>query len=477
MTIDYYASATDQIAMLQRGEISSAALLEAHLQRNAALHKKLNAVVATDEAAARRTAEQIDDRRARGEDVGPLGGLPMTIKDTFDLDGLPAVSGAPELVDRPRKVQDAALAARLKAAGAVIWGKTNTPLYAGDAQTYNAVYGVTNNPHNLSRTPGGSSGGSAAALAAGITPLELGSDIGGSLRTPAHSCGVASLKPSWGALPLKGHVPPPPGLDLPDPDLGVAGPMARSVGDLQLLFSVLSASPQPSATLETLAGLRFSVWSPSSFLMSDAVAETVRRASDALAGAGAQNCDQQPEIDSRDLMDVYARLLFPIIFDQVPAAVKTVVGALRPLIGLWTRHGEISFAGAMLAASQSPKRLQKAQAERDAMKRACAAFFRNCDVLIAPVTPVPAIPHNTSKSLFNRKISVDGDMVDYAQLFTWIALANACHLPAAVIPAGTTPEGLPCGVQLIGPEGSDWRILEIAALLERALGAPPRPQL
>jgi amidase len=182
---------------------------------------------------------------ARGEQAGPLHGLPMTVKDAFETEGLLTTSGAPELAAYvPR--QDAVAIARLKAAGAIIFGKSNTPLYAGDWQTYNEVYGRTNNPWDLSRTAGGSSGGAAAAVAAGLTPLEFGSDIGGSIRNPAHYNGVYGLKPSWGVVPVRGHIPGPPG-SLITPDIGVAGPIARSVADLKTVFDVVAGPLPPDA--------------------------------------------------------------------------------------------------------------------------------------------------------------------------------------------------------------------------------------
>ena len=186
-------------------------------------------------------AKSIDDARAHGAELGALAGLPMTIKDGYDVLNMPATSGAPMFADRAKDCLDADLVARTRKQGAVIWGKTNVPFMLGDFQSYNAIYGTTNNPYDVTRTPGGSSGGAAAALATGMTPLEIGSDIGGSLRHPANFCGVCSLKPTWGVLPMRGHVPPPPGFDA-DTDLGVGGPMARNVGDLKLLWDVLTCS-------------------------------------------------------------------------------------------------------------------------------------------------------------------------------------------------------------------------------------------
>src|SRR5678815_4519495 len=217
--------ATDQLSALAARRVSALELLEASLSRQQQVHGRLNAVVATSLERAMEHARAIDERRAKGEAMGPLAGLPMTIKDTFDVVGMPASSGLEAL--RRRVAEDADVVGAARDAGAVIWGKTNVPVMAGDWQSFNGLYGTTNNPWDVTRTPGGSSGGAAAALAAGVTALEIGSDIGGSLRVPAGFCGVFSHKPTWGLVSQHGHVPPSPG-SWSERDLNVVGPMARS---------------------------------------------------------------------------------------------------------------------------------------------------------------------------------------------------------------------------------------------------------
>ena len=229
--------ATAQLSALKAKEISAVELLKLSLARHEQTHSRLNAVVAADLERALDTAKAMDDLRAKGANLGPLCGLPMTIKDTLDVAGMAASSGVESL--RRRKAEDAAAIAQVRQAGAVIWGKTNVPVMAADWQSFNGLYGVTNNPWDVTRTPGGSSGGAAAALAAGVTPLEMGSDIGGSLRVPASFCGVFSHKPTWGLVSQRGHVPPTPGTHA-ERDLNVVGPMARSARDLRLLLSVMT---------------------------------------------------------------------------------------------------------------------------------------------------------------------------------------------------------------------------------------------
>jgi amidase len=233
-----YLSAIAIAKKIRDREISSREALDYFLARIAALDKPINSVVTIDAERARADADAADAAIARGELHGPLHGVPMTVKDSFQTGGLCTTSGAPELADYIPQ-EDAWPVKRLREAGAIIFGKTNLPIYAGDLQSYNAVFGTTNNPYDLSRTPGGSSGGSAAALACGFTPLELGSDIGGSIRLPSHMSGVAGHKPSYGIVPSHGQIPGPPGT-LTLADLAVAGPIARSVEDLKLALGIMA---------------------------------------------------------------------------------------------------------------------------------------------------------------------------------------------------------------------------------------------
>ena len=253
-----YATAIDLAKKIRQRELSSREALDYFLERVAQLDPRINSVVTIDAKRARAEADAADAALARGVQCGPLHGVPMTIKDSFQTAGMRTTSGAPELADFVPQ-EDAWPVARLRAAGAIIFGKTNLPIYAGDLQSYNKIFGTTNNPYDLSRTPGGSSGGSAAALACGFTPLELGSDIGGSIRLPSHMSGVVGHKPSYGIVPSHGQIPGPPGT-LTLADLAVAGPMARSIEDLELGLDIMAGpnrwerpawrleSPAPSAT-------------------------------------------------------------------------------------------------------------------------------------------------------------------------------------------------------------------------------------
>ena len=233
-----YRSASECLALLRSRKVSSLELVDACIARIETLNPDLNAVVAKDYDRARESARAADAARSKGEDLGALHGLPMTIKDALETAGLVTTSGAPELRDHVPG-EDAVAVRRALDAGAIVLGKTNLPLYAGDWQTFNAVYGRTNNPWDVTRTVGGSSGGAAASIAAGFVPLEIGSDIGGSIRTPANYCGVYGHKPSHGIVPARGHIPGPPGTKS-EPDLAVVGPLARTAGDLRLALDVIA---------------------------------------------------------------------------------------------------------------------------------------------------------------------------------------------------------------------------------------------
>ena len=340
--------ATAMIQAMDARRIGALEFLDASIAQSNRLKDKLNAVVAEDLESARAAARIIDDRRAKGETsdtIGLLAGVPMTVKDTFDVDGLPASSGLKAYLGRA--AGDAGAVGRARTEGAVIWGKTNVPVLAGDWQSYNKLYGTTNNPWDLERTPGGSSGGAAAALAAGITPLDIGSDIGGSLRVPANFCGVYAHKPTYGLVSQRGHVPPKPGT-ASEPDLNVVGPMARSARDLRLLLSILANGPIPArAPPAILNSLKVGLWIEEPQFALDAEVRTVIETFAAdLGAAGAAVQRVETPVDARELIDVYMQLLYPIIMVDQPrlAAADRKPGA-RPG-QVVRRRGALGPAGA-----------------------------------------------------------------------------------------------------------------------------------
>jgi amidase len=473
-----YKTARDMLADLAAKRVSARELLDAHMARHEALHTRLNAVVETDIPRARDEAQAIDDARAKGMVLGALAGLPMTIKDGFDVEGMPATAGLPALAHRSRDCADADLVAAVRRRGAIVWGKTNVPLMLGDFQTYNDIYGTTNNPYDLSRTPGGSSGGAAAALAAGIAPLEIGSDIGGSLRHPANFCGVLSLKPTWGALSLRGHVPPMPG-QYCELDLGVAGPMARNAGDLKFLWHVLRGTTVAPA--RGVEGARIAVWDEEDgFPLAAEIRDGVRRAADALERAGAIVERAKPDIAGLALVDVYLALLWPIIAAGFPEELFKSFAAQREADEKAVQSGANLFSPELfrLRATASYRDVLAVMTKRQAMKDRASGFFAlGWDAILCPISPVAAFTHRHAQPMASRTLDVDGIAAPYLTMMWWIALATALHLPAIAVPAGQTADGLPVGVQFVGAWDHEDRLFDLATALENQLGGFRPPAL
>jgi amidase len=462
--------ATDMLAALAAGRISSVELLQAELARHEKTRGDLNAVVAVDLDRAMAQARAADDLRAKGEAGGLLAGLPMTVKDTFDVVGMPASSGLETL--RRRQAEDAAAVRHAKAAGAVIWGKTNTPVLAGDWQTYNGLYGTTNNPWDQSRTSGGSSGGAAVALASGVTALEIGSDIGGSLRVPASFCGIYSHKPTWGLVDQHGHVPPSPG-SWSERDLNVVGPMARSARDLRLLLAVLEDGPLAAkAPPSDLKEARIALWMDEPTFPLDAEVRTVVESFAAeLSAAGAQVTPIASPVHAPTLMAAYQTLLGAVLGEDMPPSQIRSMTRMRGIARWQMARGAAptSQAAMILAYTATHREWMAADAVRRRLRREIGAVFERFDVILAPITPVTAFPHD-HRAFGKRRLKLStGEQVPYVSMMNWIGLATALHLPATAIPAGPASSGLPVGVQLIGPQNGDAKCLALAQAIEEAI--------
>ena len=468
--------ATSHLQALDSKRISAVELLDAAIARYNVVNPKINAVATTDIERARARAAVVDELRMKGESPGPLAGLPMTIKDCLDVEGMPASCGVAALLKRPG--HDAAAVAKARQAGAVIWGKTNLPVMVADWQSYNPVYGATNNPWDITRGPGGSSGGAAAALATGITALEIGSDIGGSLRVPASFCGVCAHKPTHGLVSQRGHVPPPPGT-VAEGDLNVVGPMARSVRDLRLLLSVIADGPiGAKAPPADLKGLRIGVWAQEpDFPLDPECAAAIAGFASALADQGAVVQPIRPT-ETKPLMDAYTVLLLSLLGRGQPPgaqrAMRRMRGAVQIMRGL--RMPDPAWAAQVMAYTATHAEWLSANEVRARIGERMKALFEQFDTIIAPATPVCPFPHDHSP--FNkRSLSLsDGTRIPYRSMLNWIALATACGLPATAIPIGPLANGLPFGVQVIGPRGGDSRTLAVAEAIELAFGgftAPP----
>jgi amidase len=476
----HFRTATELAGALRARELSARELLEHFAARCARRNPALNAVVATQLEAARARAAQADEKVARGE-AGALLGLPMTVKDTLEVTGMPTTSGAPELAGHfaPR---NADAAQRLVDAGAVIFGKTNTPLYAGDIQTFNAVYGTTNNPWDLARAPGGSSGGSAAALAAGLTPLELGSDIGGSIRNPAHFCGVYGHKPSYAIVSDRGHIPPAPGQLAPS-DLDVIGPLARAPEDLELALSVLAA-PRPEHAIawrlelpeprrRRLAEFRVAAWLADAAgpPVSAEVAALLDAAVGRIEAAGARVDRSLRPVDAAASHRVYLRLLYAVMSAGFPPAV--IQGFERGYRAL--AEDDASAIADLVRGAAGPHRTWlRDDEERWRLRARWAALFRDVDVLLCPIMPVAATPHDPTP-ITERNVDVDGRPVPAVDLVFWAGLVTLVGLPSTVVPIGRTRAGLPVGMQVVAPYLEDRTGIQFAKCLEDVLGGfvPP----
>jgi amidase len=469
--------ATEQLAALNARRVSAVELLQGALARHEATHGAINAVVAKDIDKAMAQAGAVDDLRTRGEPVGLLAGLPMTVKDTLDVAGLPASSGLPHL--RTRMAQDAAAVRHARAAGAIIWGKTNTPVMAGDWQTFNALYGTTNNPWDPTRTTGGSSGGAAAALAAGVTALEIGSDIGGSLRVPASLCGVYSHKPTWGLVDQHGHVPPQPG-SWSERDLNVVGPMARSARDLRLLLSVLEAGALAAKVPPSdLKEAKIALWlDEPSFPLDPEVRTVIESFAAELAAAGAQVTTIASPIHAPTLMAAYQTLLGAVLGEDMAPGTIRGMERLRGWAKWQMSRGAAptSTAAMTLAYTATHREWLAADAVRNRLRRDIAPTFDQFDVILAPITAVCAFPHDHRPFTRRRLRMSNGQVIPYPSMLNWIGLATALRLPATAIPAGPAASGLPVGVQLIGPLNGDGKTLALAQAIEenvRGFTAPP----
>jgi amidase len=462
---------------LRSRAISAAELLELHIERIERLNGPLNAIVVKDFDRAREAAMAADAARARGDD-GKLLGLPLTIKDSIDVRGLPSTAGIGERAAH-RAEADAVLVARVRAAGGVILGKTNIPPMLTDWQADNPVYGRTNNPWNLERTPGGSTGGGGAALAAGLTALEFGSDIGGSIRNPASWCGVYGHRPSSGVVPSSGHFP---GSSLPNPVqlLGVVGPLARSADDLDLALDVV-AGPDvgddvawrlelPPPRHERLADFRVAILPPIPWLpVADEMLIAIEQVRAALRGVGARVEEAQPDGlgDLCEHHDLYLSML-------------TAIGNQRGLEESRALAARIREAGGTYAEAHASGFESTAQdylvwhGRREAYRAMWRAFFREWDVLLAPIAVVPAPPHTTVPTR-HRMTDVNGRVVSFTAQLAYPGLAVLPGQPATAFPVGLSTDGLPVGIQAIGPYLEDRTTIRFAGLLAEEIGGYRQP--
>ena len=475
-------SAEELAIALRAGEVSSVELTEVAIAGIERHDRAINSICVPNFDRAREAARNADHTRARGEDR-PLLGVPVTVKESFHMAGLPTTWGMPEHRAFVPS-EDAVQVARLRAAGAVVLGKTNVPLGLQGLQSFNDLYGVTNNPWDHGRTAGGSSGGSAAALASGFGALSIGSDLAGSLRTPAHFCGVYAHKPTLGLAAMRGMTPPRAQAFPTDPDLAV-GPMARTARDLSLLLDVM-AGPDPltlgvahTVTLppprhERLGDFRVLVLEEHPYIATGtAVRAGVNRVADALVSGGAHVERHSPLLpDLTEAAWLYTLLLFSGSVARFPV---DQYEELRTRAALLSADDRSLDAARLRGMVLSHREWIVVANRRELHRHGWRQLFGEFDAVVCPITPTPAFPHDHDPDLLGCRIDVDGVEYPFFDQLVWAGLATMPGLPATAIPAGRSADGLPVGVQIIGPAFEDRTPLRLAELLEQRIGGFQAP--
>lgn len=478
-----FKTATELAAALKSKRVSAVELAKDAIARIERHDGKINAICVRDFDRALDAARDADAALARGESK-PLLGLPLTAKESYNIAGLPTTWGFPEQRNFIAR-EDALAVTRIKDAGGVLIGKTNVPVGLADWQSYNDIYGTTNNPFDLARTPGGSSGGSSAALAAGYGPLSIGSDIGGSLRVPAFHCGVYAHKPTYALIPNRGHTPPPlPPLPF-SRDLAVIGPMARSAADLSLLLDVM-AGPDPleagiayrlelpKARHGALAEFRVLLIETDPLLPTD---RDVRGAIETLAAnlgkAGVSVTRRSPLLpDFAASSRLYFRMLMALLGATFPTEVREQAAAAAAELEPDDTSLRAERLRGMILSHQD---WLMADGARTRLRAQWRELFGTFDAVICPVMPTPAYVQDHSPDQELRAISIDGKDFPYPDQLAWPGVATLPGLPSTAIPLGLTSQGLPVGVQIIGPFLEDRTPLKLAELIEREFGGfvPP----
>lgn len=459
--IDPYAPAHRMAAAIAAREVSSLELVDLHLDRIARDDKRINAVVTVDAERARARARQADDALAAGSSWGPLHGLPFTVKDVWSTAGLRTVVGSPRLVDHVPD-QDATVVARLRAAGGILLGKSNTPPMALRPHTENQIFGRTSNPWNLEHTVGGSSGGSAAAVAAGHSPIDIGSDMSGSIRMPAHLCGVYGFKPTPRRLSSAGHIPDPPGLPRSDRLLACGGPLARSIADLALVLELLVGPDGRDTEVAPVPWRRLPDAQPDQLRIAFAptlpgvpaareIQEAVIAVARALEAAGARVEERLPAADFGQHRAIWLEYL------------RFAMHALRDLVP------PDFFSVPVSDAAPTPADLVRALDGRDRIIAAWEALFSDWDLFLCPVMPTTAPRHGAP-------MVVDGAEIESFRVDHLVYPFSFSGHPALVIPVARGAGGLPIGVQLVAGRWRDEELLAGGAAIDRVVaGYRPPP--
>jgi len=468
-----YSSLVELAANIRLRKISPVALVEAHLARIARLNPTLNAYIHVDAEGARQQAEVAEaalGSRPGADSLGPLHGVPLSLKSSIDVAGWPCECGS-ALRKGYIPTEDAALVARLRAAGAILLGNTNVPEFLMAYETDNILYGRTNNPWDLSRTPGGSSGGEAAAIAAGLSAGGVGSDGGGSIRIPSHYVGICGLKPTPGRVPGTSHYPASAG---PFAELGVVGPMARSIVDVAQLFEVMAgydigdpaSAPVPLRRWsdEEIGKLRIAYFEDDGATpVTPETAAAVCQAADALREQGFEVESWQPQNLDR-VWQLWWNLFGPGVQMAMSPTIEGREGELSPMLRAWREN-------VLKHPLLDGRDWLNTMVGRDALREKMLRQMERFPILLCPVCAIPAFHHG------ERTFTVQGQKVNYLKAMSYSQWFNLLGFPGAVVPAGRSPEGLPIGVQIVGRAWEDEAVLAVAAKIEAATGGFRRPPI
>ena len=475
-----YKNATELAQLIRDKEISSVQLTQSFIDRIEDKDSDINAVIVRRFEKALEEASIADQQLAAGQNNGPLHGVPMTIKESYVLTDTPATWGIPAYKDNVSKTDGLAVQ-RFKQAGAHFLGKTNVPIDLADFQSYNDIYGTTNNPWNYAHVPGGSSGGSGASLAAGFAALEAGSDIGGSIRTPAHFSGVFGHKPTYGIIPMQGHELM---SGVPDADLSVCGPLARSAEDLAVALDIMAGPAGrdsvgwqlnlPKPNINSVKGLRIALWPTDELApVSQETEARVNAIGQLLAEHGAIVDDQaRPNFDKHKAHITYTNLLTAVMSSaQPPELVEQTQKHVAQLDPNDQSHSAIQARATIMMHRDWIRH----NFRREKLRASWDEFFSEYDALICPQFTVPAIPHD-HRPFAERTINVDGEERPYFEPLFWSGLIIASYLPSTVFPTGPGQAGLPIGLQVVGGAYQDHKTIRISQLIAELNGgfqAPP----
>lgn len=467
-----YQSATEWCRLVRNRDISCRELLDLYLLRVEKYNPQINAVVCMDLERAIKSATLADDQLLKGELSGPLHGIPMTVKEAFDVVGMPSTWGVVDFKDNYPSTNSHVVDA-LSRAGAIVFGKTNVPVWLSDWQSFNPIYGTTNNPWDITRVPGGSSGGSAAAVAAGLGVCEFGSDIAGSIRCPAHFCGVYGHKPTCDIVSQRGHSPP--GVTNV-PDIAAVGPIARSAADLELLLRATIGVEEyrrnawqlvlPECTKKTVSEFKVAIINDDScFPVDGEVKQVLDGLYDEIERAGAKvRRDIRPDFNSREVMQLFGQMRYAAVSDGQSVE---VFNENKKRLAALDDEDDGFLARSLRGFTMSHYQWLRFNERREELRREWDKVFAEVDIVLCPPATTVAFPHDQKGERHERMVEVNGELVPGTDETFWAGISGFFHLPATVAPAGFGHSGLPVGVQIVGQRYMDFQCIRFAGLLEQ----------